>query len=89
MKYEKLAKTYKCLGEPVRLNILEFLVDKRCCASDCCICKITEHIKRDQSVVFRHIQALKDAGLVETKKDNKFLYCRVKDIKRAKKLLEG
>lgn len=85
MKHEKLAKLYRSLAEPVRLKILEFLLSEE----SCCICKIAQHTGRDQSVVFRHIQALKDCGLVEAEKENKFLMCKIKDKKKAKKLLEG
>lgn len=85
MKHEKLASLYSALSKPVRLKILEYLLEN----TNTCICHIAEQTGKDQSVVFRHIQALKEAGLVYTEKENKFLMCRICDKQKAKKLLEG
>ena len=82
---EKMSKFYKALGEPIRLRIIEYLLDKKECI---CICKLSKSIKRDQSVIFRHIQILKAADIVSTNKEAKFLMCCIKDKQKIRKYLE-
>lgn len=82
---QERSRLYKALSEPIRLNIIEHLLDKGQCT---CICELSKLLKRDQSVIFRHIQILKDADIINTKKDNKFLMCCIKDKKKLLKILE-
>ena len=84
MNTEKKAKFHHALGDITRLKIIEYLIKEKCK----CICHIADNVKKDQSTVFRHIQILKSAGLIETKKENKFLFCCIKDSGKIKKLLE-
>lgn len=73
---EKKAKVFKALAEPIRLQILTRLAKEDSCL---CICDIAEHIKKDQSVAFRHIKILKEVDLVSSDKVGKHLMCCVKD----------
>ena len=86
LNIEKKSEFYKALGEPVRLRILEYLLNKKRFA---CICELAKLLKRDQSVIFRHIQILENAGIIDTKKQVNFLMCCVKDKERTKRYLEG
>ncbi len=79
------AKVFKALSEPIRLSILD-LLNKKDCA---CICEVTGHIKRDQSVAFRHIKILEEAGLITTRKDGRYLWCCIKDKEKMKRILEA
>ena len=72
MDLDKTAEFHKALSLTVRLEILKFLLKE-----PCCICHISKHINKDQSVTFRHIQILKNVGLVETYKEKSFLYCKI------------
>jgi DNA-binding transcriptional ArsR family regulator len=85
MQIERQAKFHRALALPMRLRIVAFLLQKRDCT---CICKLAEHLGRDQSVVFRHIQILKDAGIVSTRKEGNYLMCCIKDTKRLQAALE-
>ena len=67
---EYKSKLYKALGEPTRLKIVEYLIEKENCT---CICELSELLKKDQSVIFRHVHILKDAGIINTKKEAKYL----------------
>lgn len=79
------SRVYKALGEPIRLRIVEYLLGKGKCT---CICELSRLLKRDQSVISRHIQTLKEAGILDARKDAKYLVCCVKDKKRINRLLE-
>ncbi|MFH1052856.1 MAG: ArsR family transcriptional regulator [Candidatus Woesearchaeota archaeon] len=82
---DEKSRLYKALGEPIRLRIIEYLMKKGQCA---CICELSKFLKRDQSVIFRHIQILNQAGIINTNKEAKYLMCCIKDKKKIKKLLE-
>ena len=69
LKTEEKSRLFKALGEPARLRIIEFLLNKKQCT---CICELAKYLKKDQSVVFRHVQVMKDAGIIETKKECNF-----------------
>ena len=83
-KIKQKVKFYKALGEENRLKIIKFLLTQDSCS---CICHLSKKLKKDQSVIFRHIQILKDAEIVSTRKKDKFLYCCLKNKKEIKKLL--
>lgn len=83
-KTEQKAKFYHALGDKTRLKIIEFLLKHECE----CICHIADYTKKDQSTIFRHIEILKNAGLIETKKEDKFLFCSVKNKEELNKLLD-
>lgn len=81
---EAKVKFYKALADPIRLKILDYLVKKGQCT---CICELSKALKRDQSVIFRHIQLLKDADILNTNKEAKYLMCCIKDKEKIKKIL--
>ena len=84
-KIEEKSRFYKALGEPTRLKIIEYLIKKGQCI---CICKLSKLLKRDQSVIFRHICILKEAGILNTHKEAKYLMCCIKNKDRLIKILE-
>jgi len=83
---ELKSRFFKALGEPNRLKIVEYLLKNGKCT---CICELSRLLKRDQSVVFRHIQILKEAGILDTSKDAQFLMCCIKDKNNLRKYLQG
>jgi len=82
---EEKSKKYKALSEPVRLRIIEYLLKKGQCT---CICELSQLLKKDQSVIFRHIQILKEAGILNANKKEKYLMCCIKDKNKVKKYIE-
>jgi DNA-binding transcriptional ArsR family regulator len=85
MNIQQKAKFHRALGEPVRLKMLSYLLSKGGCT---CICHLAKHIGRDQSVAFRHIEILRQAGIVRTHKEGPFLMCCVANKKKLKSYLE-
>ena len=79
------ARFYRALGAPIRLRIIEHLLAAEGCL---CICELASQLKRDQSVVFRHIEVLREAGIVKTTKEERFLWCCIRDKKKMKTSLE-
>jgi len=70
------AQFYSALSEPLRLHIIQYLFKLE---GYSCVGELAKLFKKDQSVIYRHIEILQRAGLVNTKKEKKFLLCYIKD----------
>ena len=71
--YERRAMIAKALGHPSRLMIVDALKEK-----EICVCKLTELVGADQSTISRHLSVLKNAGLVDTRKEGPMIYYRLR-----------
>ena len=88
---------FKALGDPTRLGIFRFLRSYCCAAVDengdvqafegPTITEVCGHVMGDKKITTSmsfHLKALKDAGLIETRKRGKFVCCCVnRDALRA------
>lgn len=85
-RYDARARIAKALAHPSRLMVLEALEDR-----EMCVCELTDLVGADQSTVSKHLAVLKQAGLVEDRKDGVMVYYRVKVccLKGFWKCLEG
>lgn len=72
-RYEARARIAKAMAHPSRLLMLEALEGK-----ERCVCELTELVGADQSTVSKHLAVLKQAGLVEDRKEGVMVYYRVK-----------
>ncbi len=68
----------KALADRTRLNMINYLGD----GGDKSCCQIAEHVKKDASTVFRHLEILKRAGIIKTRKDGQKLICSLKDKRK-------
>jgi ArsR family transcriptional regulator len=68
----KVEKIFKALGDKSRLRIINMLGVK-----SLCVCEMTEVVELSQSTVSGHLRVLKDAGLVEDKKDGLWVEYRL------------
>jgi ArsR family transcriptional regulator len=57
---QRLAKMLKALGNPVRLQIVEFLAERQVCINN----EIVKNTPLAQSTVSQHLKVLREAGLV-------------------------
>jgi len=72
-RYEARARIAKALAHPSRLMILEALEGR-----ERCVCELTELVGADQSTVSKHLAVLKQAGLVEDRKEGVMAFYRIK-----------
>lgn len=79
------AKVFKALSSEQRLKIVEHLLEV---GEYKCYCELEGVIDKDQSVIYRHFQALRDSGIIETRKKERRVEGRVKDPDKIKKILE-
>ncbi|MBE2213590.1 MAG: winged helix-turn-helix transcriptional regulator [Opitutaceae bacterium] len=59
----KRAETFKALGHPARLQIVDMLV-----RGEHCVCDLVDEVGLGWSTVSRHLSVLKAAGVVEDEK---------------------
>jgi ArsR family transcriptional regulator len=72
-RYAARARIAKAMAHPSRLLMLEAMEGK-----ERCVCELTELVGADQSTVSKHLAVLKQAGLVEDRKEGVLVYYRVK-----------
>jgi len=68
-----LAETFKALGDPVRLRLFQLLAGQ----DELCVCHLTEALNLPQSTVSRHLGVLRHAGLVQTRREGKWMHYRL------------
>lgn len=84
-RHTRLAEQFKALADPRRLEILERLKRKGACSCDqvpaaepgMCVCDIETALgELSQPSVSHHLDVLRRAGLIETRKIGRWVYCR-------------
>ena len=62
---------FKTLSDPTRLRLLNLLA-----CGETCVCELTDSLRVVQPKVSRHLAHLKRAGLVEARRDGKWMHYR-------------
>jgi DNA-binding transcriptional ArsR family regulator len=71
--YEARARLAKALAHPSRLLILDALE-----VEETCVCDLTRLVGSDQSTVSKHLAVLKNAGIVEDRRDGSMIFYRLR-----------
>lgn len=74
---EKEIKILKALAHPLRLDIIKLLIINE----NLCVCKIQEAFDIGQSNLSQHLKILKDAEILNSKKDGGWVHYSLKDKK--------
>lgn len=85
-RYRAEAEIFQVLAHPVRLQLLDFLVERPRCA-----CEIEPEFSLDQSTISRHLIALKRAGLVQARREGVRVSYELSDrrIRRIRELVQS
>jgi len=70
--YEQETKLYKALMHPARLAILDLLRNR-----EECVCHMEATFKFRQAYISQQLMVLRDAGLVEDRRDGLNIYYRI------------
>lgn len=65
-----LLHLFKGLSDPVRLRIAHLLTQR----DELCVCHVTDALSLPQSTVSRHLNTLRNSGLVEAERRGKWVY---------------
>jgi DNA-binding transcriptional ArsR family regulator len=74
-----LAERAKALGDPTRLTIATALAQ----TDELCVCDIAWVCERPENLVSHHLRALRNTGLVASRRDGKMVMYTVTDAGRA------
>jgi ArsR family transcriptional regulator len=64
---------FKVLADPVRLSVIEALG-----AGERCVCELTGELGLAQSKLSFHLKVMKDAGLLESRQEGRWIYYRLR-----------
>ncbi|NLY39070.1 MAG: helix-turn-helix transcriptional regulator [Firmicutes bacterium] len=71
---ERLADTFKVLGDRTRVNLLSVLADR-----ELCVCDLAAALGMSSSAVSHQLRVLRDARLVKSRRDGKMVYYSLDD----------
>ena len=76
--YREQASLIKAMAHPTRLHILDILAK-----GEACVCHLTTILKHRQPNVSQHLMVLREAGLVQDRRDGLVVYYRLVDHRTA------
>ena len=71
---ERLALTFKIMGDPTRLKIILALR-----GGEMCVCDIAAHVGLSESAVSHQLRRLRELALVRSRRDGQILYYSLDD----------
>jgi DNA-binding transcriptional ArsR family regulator len=71
---ERLALTYKIMGDSTRLKIILAL-----CGGEMCVCDIAAYLGLSESAVSHQLRRLRELALVSSRRDGQILYYTLDD----------
>lgn len=71
---KEYVEKFKALSDETRLRILNLLVKVN---SELCVCEFTDALEVPQYNISRHLKILRQAGLIEERKEGRWVYFRV------------
>ncbi len=80
----RLVDTHKALAHPARLRILAMLRD-----GEMCVCQIIAALGLAGSTISAHVRELRRAGLIDARKDGRWVYYRLEGGAEVRDLLQG
>ncbi len=79
-KIKNIEDILKALADETRLRIINLLYEKE----ELCVCDLYEALKITQTKASRHLQYLKNAGLVDDRKHAQWIYYSIKKNEQMK-----
>jgi ArsR family transcriptional regulator len=73
-----LEQLFAALADRTRLRILSLIEDK-----EICVCYFVEALEAPQPTVSRHLAYLREAGLVEARREGKWMHYRIAKLPKA------
>jgi ArsR family transcriptional regulator len=76
-------KFFKALAHPVRIKIIKKLLK-----SELCVCDLNDDIEFSQSNLSQHLKILKDARIVNSRKEGLKVHYSIQNLEKVKKSFE-
>ena len=72
----RVADIFKVLGAPFRIELLLCIGN-----GEACVCHLEAHLDKRQAYISQHLMVLRDAGILKTRRDGKYIFYRIADLK--------
>ncbi len=69
---KNLVNFFRAMGEDTRVKIIQMLLKE-----EMCICELIERLNLSQSAVSHHVKILKQADLVNDRRNGKWTFCSI------------
>jgi len=72
--YNNLADIFQLFSNPIRLKIIDYLLNN-CCLKDkncCCVGEINDDVELPQPYISKHLKILKDKGIIKDEKKGNY-----------------
>lgn len=85
---DDIIKIFKALSERIRIRIILVLINAK---KDLCVCEIVDALQETQYTVSRHLNILKNAGIIDAKRIGVWVsyFLKIEDNKFNQKLIEA
>lgn len=83
-----IIKIFKALSEWIRIRIILVLINAK---KDLCVCEIVDALQETQYTVSRHLNILKNTGIIDAKRNGVWVsyFLKIEDNKFNQKLIEA
>ncbi|RRS01216.1 ArsR/SmtB family transcription factor [Glycomyces terrestris] len=71
---ERLAPSFKALGDPIRLRLLSLIASHQ--GGEACVCDLTDAFAVSAPTVSHHLKVLRESGLVASERRGTWVYYR-------------
>jgi len=71
----ELARTFKAIGDPVRLRLLSLIASHA--GGEACVCDVSEVFDVSGPTISHHLKVLREAGLITGERRGTWVYYRV------------
>jgi ArsR family transcriptional regulator len=68
----EMARTFKVLGDPVRLRVLSLIAARK--GGEVCVCEITDAFDLTGPTISYHLRVLRESGLVDCQRRGTWVY---------------
>jgi DNA-binding transcriptional ArsR family regulator len=73
---KEISNIFSVIGNPFRVKLLYAIGN-----GEACVCHLEAVLKKRQVYISQHLMVLRDAGILETRRDGKYIFYRVADEK--------
>lgn len=72
---KKTGKLFSVIGNPFRIKLLLILGE-----GEACVCHLEALLGKRQAFISQHLMALRKAGILQTRREGKYVYYRLADL---------
>jgi len=72
---KKLANLFRTMGQAARFRIILAIGE-----GEACVCHLEAALGYRQAYISQHLMALREAGILQTRRDGRFIFYRLRDV---------